>query len=491
MNKPISVDLLDTASESSARKKTAIIAVFFALIVGILATVGAAASYRASAKGTNVFAEVIDLPGISDIRRFAWGGNSSLPNAKITGDQINILLLGVGGTGHDGPQLTDTMILASYDRKQNRMAMLSIPRDLAYPLGNGKFEKINSLNAWYESSNPGQGAQKTADAISELLNTHVDHVIRVDFDGFAKFIGALGGINLTVEKSFTDTSYPIGENSGWRTVSFEKGPTTMDGQRALEFVRSRHGNNGEGSDFARSRRQQLVLQAVKDKLFSLGTLANPKKISDLINILSGHIQTDLSSWDMISYAPLAASIDRNNLTMRVLTDAADGELVPANVGGAYMLFPRKPDWSEIRYIANNPFVTKEDERKQLAPQSPIVLEIKNGTTYEGYAFQVSQKLKKQGYQVSSISNAAHKGYERTMLFDLTNGKKTSELVGLKKILDADVTSAEPTNTNGRRVVYGPNMTAETIDSSTTDILVVLGESSLGLINPYYEPPQSP
>ncbi|MFA6099963.1 MAG: LCP family protein [Patescibacteria group bacterium] len=467
------------------------IAVFFALIVGLLATVGAAASYRAATRGTNVLAEVIELPGIADIRRFATGGLTGSSGAKLTGDQINFLFLGVGGTGHDGPQLTDTIILASFDPKQNRLAMLSIPRDLAYPLGNGRFEKINSLNAWMESSNPGQGAEKTASAIGELLNVHIDHVVRVDFNGFAKFIDALGGVDVTIEKSFTDNSYPVDETEGWRTVSFQQGPAHMDGAHALEFVRSRHGNNGEGSDFARSRRQQLVIQAVREKLFSLGTLANPKKIGDLLNILSGHIQTDLSSWDMIAFAPEISQIDRDKISMRVLTDSADGELAPANVNGAYMLFPRKPDWSEIRNIANNPFLSKEEAERQLMSQGQASLEIKNGTTYEGYASQVSQKLKKLGYRVSDVSNAAHRGYERTVLYDLSGGQKTNEIVKLKKILDADISSATPTNLKGQRVIYGQFMTAETIDSTSTDILVVLGDSSLGLINPNYDSTQTP
>lgn len=492
MKDPVTVDLLQASSERTARKKTAIIAVFFALLVGVLATIGAAASYRAATKGTSVFAEVIDLPGISEIRQFVSKDSDPLSGSDQKQEgQINFLLLGVGGKGHDGPQLSDTIILGSYDKEQNRVSMMSIPRDLAYPLGNGRFEKINSLNAWMEKSYPGQGAKRTATAIGELLNIKIDHVIRIDFDGFGKFIDALGGLEIDVQKSFTDNSYPRGEDEGWKTVSFQKGPTTMNGDRALEFVRSRHGNNGEGSDFARSRRQQQVIQAVREKLFSLGTLSNPKKISELITILSGNIQTDLSSWDMIAYAPLVSQVDKDKITMRVLTDAPDGELVPANVGGAYMLFPRKPDWSEIRYLANNPFSTKEDEEKTLKPETSISLEIKNGTTYEGYAFQVSQKLKKIGYTVPTIGNADHKGYERTMLYDLTDGKKSAELVRLKKMLDADISMSAPLMKDNKRVVYGQYMATETINSTSTDFLVVLGESSLGLINPSYESPTNP
>ena len=491
LNKPVSiqVDLLQTPADKAAQKKTAFVAVFFACLVGLLATIGAYASYRASSHGTSILHEMGNLPVISEFKRFATGQDGGLGGAaspKTPDDRINILFLGVGGEGHDGPELTDTIILTSYDTKNKKLAMLSIPRDLAFPLGNSQFTKINSLNAIHEKNEPGQGSLRTAQDISALLNIRIDHVVRVDFKGFEDFIDALGGVDINVEKTFTDSSYPVDGTIEYRTISFTKGQTHMDGKTALEFVRSRHGNNGEGSDFARSHRQQLVIHAVRDKLLSLGTLTNPKKLSNLFNVVSGHIQTDLSAWDMVSLTPYATQLYANSITMRVLTDARDGELVPANVNGAYMLFPKKPDWSEIRAIAANPFVSKEDEIKQLQPQTAVNIEIKNGTNYEGYAFQVSQKLKSLNYTVPNISNAAHRGYERTIIYDLTYGKKAEELVRLKKILDADISTITPQTTpgSGDRIIYTEDLAKETVKSTSTDFLIILGESSLGLIQPY-------
>ena len=484
----LNVDFLDPSAEKNARRKTAIIAIFFALFVGLLATIGAAASYRAASRGTNVLDEVGQLPGIAEIRRLATGGQdettASSP-AKTPDGRINFLFLGVGGQGHDGPQLTDTMILGSFDTKQNRFAMLSIPRDLAYPLGNNRFEKINNLNAYYEVDHPGQGAKLTAEAVGQLLNVRIDHVVRVDFKGFNEFIDSLGGVDVTVEKSFTDNSYPT-ENDGYQSISFQTGPQHMNGERALEYTRSRHGNNGEGSDFARSRRQQLVIQAVKDKMLSIGTLSSPKKLNDLYSILAGHVQTDLSVWDMVSLMPVAASLDRNKITNRVLTDAPDGELVAANVNGAYMLFPRKPDWSEIRNIAANPFVTKEEEQQALKPVNVTSLEILNGTTHEGFASQVSQKLKQLGYTIGSVGNATHLGYDRTMIYDIGAGGKPEDLVRLKKMLDADVSVTSPHAISGSkdRMIITEDLAQETIKSTSTQFLIILGDSSLGLFHSY-------
>ncbi len=485
-----SVNLLRTNHETMAQRKMLLVAIFFALLVGLFATLGAAASYRAAASGNSVFFELGQLPGLSDIRRF--GFSNPEPESSIlestTEDRINLLLLGVGGEGHDGSQLTDTMILVSLDVKEPKVSLLSIPRDLSYPSGDHTFQKINHLNAFFELDHPGEGAKYTADAVSDLLRVPIQFVVRIDFNGFAKFIDALDGVPVEIENSFTDESYPA-ENRQYRTIKFQAGPEHLNGERALEFVRSRHGNHGEGSDFARSRRQQIVLQAVRDKLLSMGTLGNPKKIAQLLNILSGHVQTNLSAWDIVSLAPMAAKLDSSRISMRVLTDGPDGELTPATIEGEYMLFPQKPDWSEIRRIAANPFVTKEQELEARRPATAVVLEIKNGTNYEGYAFQVSQKMKSYGYSVPSIENATHRGYTHTILYDLTNGSKPEEVVRLKTFLDADIGIADPSSITetGERVIYTEDLAQEIIHSSSTDFLVILGESSLGLIQPYYEP----
>ncbi|MBD3281446.1 hypothetical protein GF391_01745 [Candidatus Uhrbacteria bacterium] len=492
MSKDLSVDFLETSTDRGAKKKTMIIAVFFACFVGILATLGAAASYRAATHGTSIFSEFGRLPGIAEIKEFASGDGTADANAlaKTPDDRVNILFLGVGGEGHDGGTLTDTIILASIDTKEKKFAMLSIPRDLAYPIGNSKFRKINTVHALYEMNHPGEGAVKTAEAMSKLLAVRIDHVVRVDFQGFSKFIDALGGIDIEIERSFVDNSYPA-PNHKYQTVSFQKGPAHLDGDDALKYVRSRHGTNGEGSDFARSRRQQIVIHAIRDKLLSMGTLANPKKLSELYGVVSDHIASDLSAWDMIALAPMAKDFNPDSITMRVLTDAPDGELVPANVNGAYMLFPRKPDWSEIRTIAANPFITKEQEKAQLQPKTDVVLEIKNGTNYEGYAFRVSQKMKSLGYKVPDIGNAEHRGYERSIIYDLTGGQMPEELVRLKKIIDADISSAEPHEIpdSNERTITTEDMATETLSSPKTQFLIILGESSLGLIQPYATPSQ--
>lgn len=482
----LKVDFLNGETERRAQRTTAWMAVVFAVVVGLFAAVGAAASYRAVTYGTTVLEEVGNLPVIADIRRLAWGASGIGTNTPD--DRLSILVLGIGGQGHAGSQLTDTILLATADLTEKRIGVVSVPRDLAYPLGSGRFMKINAVNAYAEQAHPGQGAEETAKAFAELFAVRIDHVLRVDFQGFITFIDALDGIDVNVERSFSDPEYPTDDDK-WQTVRFEEGPQHMSGDRALMYVRSRHGTNGEGSDFARSRRQQLVMLAIRDKLLSLGTLTNPQRLLKLYQSVANNIQTDLSPWDMMKLAPLAQNLSKDKVTLNVLTDAADGELTPANVEGSFMLFPRKQDWSQIRDIMQNPFQTKEDRQAEDRPQTDVRLEIRNGTNATGFASDIAGRLEKVGYQVDAVGNASFRGYERTVIFDLTGGKKATELARLKQLLNANVSATLPSwvraasngdATTSERIVLGEGLTPERIAATGTDFLIVLGESTRGI-----------
>ncbi len=492
--------------ERRGHRQTLVIATVFVVVLAGIAALGASASYRAVRSGSNVFFEITRLPVITDIRRLVSGDTNN--DVLVTPDhRINFLLLGIGGDGHDGGQLSDTLIIASFDTERQRVGLLSIPRDLAYPLSNGAFEKINALNAKMEDLHPGEGARYAADAIGKLLDTRIDHVIRIDFKGFSKFVDAIGGVDVAVEHSFTDYQYPTADEK-WQTVSFKKGVEHMSGSRALIFARSRHGNNNEGSDFARSRRQQLVMMAVREKLLSLGTLSNPKKIADVYASISNHVQSDLTPWDAIKLASLASGLSRDRITMKGLSDAPDGGLVDSGVNGNYILYPRVRDWSEVRELvkvalsAPAPVATSTTRlatststrltaRTPVTPTPPLEsakIEVKNGTTRTGFASQISAMLEKSGFEIMSFGNAVRRGNDRTTIIDLTNGAKPEALARLQKTLKADISKTipawiQPDTATNTRAVYVDGLAKERIFYQATDFLVILGEGSFGLLNP--------
>ena len=283
------------------------------------------------------------------LRSFITGKSEGLSGTDR--NRINILILGMGGPGHDGPYLTDTIIVASIQPSTNHVAMLSIPRDMAAPIPGYGWYKINHANAFGEDEKPGHGGELAAAVVEKTLDEPMDYYIRVDFTAFEKLIDEVGGIDIAVERSFVDQSFPAGPNT-YRTVSFKKGAQHMDGKTALLFARSRHGNNGEGSDFARARRQQKVLVALKDQLLSLGTITNPARVKRILETLNEHVTSNISLTEILQFISLAQSVDATIIKQHVLTNAEDDLLQNATVNGAFLLQPRNGDYGAIHTLVN-------------------------------------------------------------------------------------------------------------------------------------------
>lgn len=364
-------------------------------------------------------------------------------------DRVNVLLLGMGGEGHDGAYLTDTMMLASFQPSTKQISLISIPRDLVAPVSN--WQKVNSINAYAEKDNPGGGGEVTAKAFAELLQTPIDYYIRVDFDGFSNIINELGGIEVNVENVLDDYSYPIfGQEdnpnyySRYEHLRIEKGLQTMDGSLALKYARSRHALGSEGSDFARARRQQLILEAVKNKLLSSKTLLNPVMITKLVNELSKSISTNLGTWEVLRFWEMFKNVDRSQIINKVLSDAPDGLLISgAGENGAYILTPRSGNFSEVRNLVKNIFTTSPAE-SVMTPAKKIVkitdaaqVVILNGTWISGLAGKTAVILEQSGFIISKIGNAPERNYTQTTVYSLaTSTVKGKSLKTLETLVGA-------------------------------------------------------
>jgi LCP family protein required for cell wall assembly len=290
---------------------------------------------------------------------------------KSTAGRTNILLVGIDRRQYEkyGQDCfrSDTMVVASVDLKAKNkdVVMISIPRDLWVTLpswgeGQKKFgptgAKINAAYAWgdcYDYPNGG-GLGLLRDELQSILDLPIHYAVRVDFYGFKQLVDAVGGVSINVENGFTDCEYPIEgqENnpnlsSRYQCVVFKKGYQYMDSDKALQFVRSRYGNNGEGSDLARARRQQKVMLSVRDKALSLQTLADPGKLSDLIKSLGQTFQTlDVDFSQIGQFYKLVQLLDPSIVQNIVLTNDPTDEagllIVPPaeQYDGAFVFIPR-------------------------------------------------------------------------------------------------------------------------------------------------------
>ncbi len=312
--------------EQHAIRKRVIAAlfIFFLLIVGIFVV-----------KGGQYFPALFQLVFEKNI------------NLKTTEKRVNILLLGIGGGTHDGPSLTDTMIFASIDPNSKKVTLVSIPRDFWMP---ELKQKINFAYADGEVKAKGGGIIESRAAVEKLLGQEIDYVLRMDFDGFVKAIDMVGGLDITVDNILDDYKYPVtGKESDacglteekiaslsaelatgsateekafpcrYEHLRFDKGKQKMNGTNALKFVRSRHAEGGEGSDFARSKRQEKVINAFKDKIFSVNTFLNPVKLISLADVFQDSIDTNIKNDEYDDFVKLAQKI-RGATTKSVILD---------------------------------------------------------------------------------------------------------------------------------------------------------------------------
>lgn len=320
-------------------------------------------------------------------------------------NRVNVLLLGIGGSGHDGPDLTDTIILASIDKDAKDVALVSIPRDLWAPSIEAK---INHAYALGEGKN-GEGLGLAKETVSFLFGMPIHYAFRIDFNGFTKAVDLLDGIDVTVENSFVDPKYPISgreddlcgftieteDRDGiqiqvvkdatgsatptteitddnnpfacrYETLTFTKGDTHMDGKTALKFVRSRHGTNGEGSDFSRSARQQKAILAFRQKVLSQETLLDPKSLVDLAKTFGDSIDTDIIDEDVALFVKLGTKIEPTIIRRIVLSSDEENSVLkfglPQDYMGQSVVVP-KGSWTELaEYIQGEIF--KLEERQQ-------------------------------------------------------------------------------------------------------------------------------
>lgn len=384
------------------------------------------------------------IPILGQIKQLAESSDAPLKGEDR--GRINILLLGMGGKNHDGAYLTDTIIVVSLDVQTNKVAMLSIPRDMVVPVAGMGWPKINHVNSYAEAKEPGSGGRVTAEVVSQLLDAPIDYYVSLDFDGFVKIIDELGGVNVYVDNTFDDYHYPIlGEednpsyNARFEHLHFDKGWQEMDGSLALKYARSRYAGGVEGNDFARAARQQKVIEAVKEKMLSKSTLLNPRLVASLFNDAQEHISTDLKIWEMVSLWDKYKDIKSDNIINKVLSNRPSGLLADAiSADGAYTLVPRAGDFSEIKYLFNNMFYEIPDNDKQKVSEESTNLQVLNGTFVPGLAGKTATDLEKYGFKISQIANCSHQDFQSSVIYDLTYGEKKNSLEILKAKTNANV-----------------------------------------------------
>jgi len=300
------------------------------------------------------FSKIITISNIAWEKIFGSKFPSSEYTPEEDPDRINALILGIRGEGDfNGGLLTDTMMMVSFKKSTGQVALISIPRDLYLQMpGEVKYEKINAAYALgLERYNNGLDyAKKT---VAYVTGQHIEYALVVNFDAFEDIIELLGGVTIYLDKPFIEDKQWLCDTSGENCQPFvvDAGQQTLDGERALLYVRSRFSSN----DFDRARRQQQVILALKDKLLSLGILADPLKISGILDVVSKNIKTDVMPWEIPQLIDLAKSAKTEKIITKVFENSEQGLLYQTQINGIYVLLPTEGNFSKIREACKNVF----------------------------------------------------------------------------------------------------------------------------------------
>jgi polyisoprenyl-teichoic acid--peptidoglycan teichoic acid transferase len=345
---------------------------------------------------------------------------------KGEGDgRVNVLLLGRGGGTHEGPDLTDTLMLASIDPVNHTATLISIPRDLWVDIPNQGAMKINA--AWETGEfkylgkiAPGStntdaiaaGFTQADQTVESVLGVTIDYNAIVDFQAFRQAVDTVGGVTVNVPTDLVDPTMEW--QNHYNPVLAKAGVDNFAGWQALNYVRSRETT----SDFARAQRQRSVLVALKEKMESLGVLSNPLKISGLMSAFGDNVNTDLSLSDAGRLYGIMKDVGSDKITSVGLADKPNNYITTGAMNGQSIDLPTA---GLFNYNAIQQFVRTQLPDGYLTKEHAKVL-VLNGTPTPGLASTLSDQLKSYGYNVVGAANAPTTGWTQTTLIDLTHSK---------------------------------------------------------------------
>lgn len=390
--------------------------------------------------------------------------------ARLRGEgdgRVNILLLGRAGDGYDGPDLTDTIMVASISPAQKEAALLSVPRDF-YIKYSGSYTKINAVYSLGRDRELAQLPSRDADrnqkaeqaglkaaenSVSSLLGIPIHYRVMVDFAAFREAIDTVGGLEMNVPPELAVKEQMRIDGRPYY-LNVAAGQQKFDGFRALAFARSRY--TSPRGDFDRAERQRLLLVALKGKVLSAGTYGNPFKISQLIDAFGKHVQSNLSTDEVLRIYDIAKQTDSNNIASVGLADGSGGLVTTAFMNGQSVVIPRAGlgNYKELQS-----FVRNRLKDGFLASENASIA-ILNGTDTSGLASRTADDLKSYGYNVSRIGDAPSKGYGQTLIIDLRAGAKKYTRHYLENRFSVNASSSLPPG----------------IDAAGADFVIILGQN---------------
>ena len=356
----------------------------------------------------------------------------------VAKDKATVMIMGVDERADDVGR-SDTLMIATLDPDKNQAALLSVPRDTRVKIKGHGFDKINAAYAY-------GGRKLTQETIESLLNTHIDHYIKINVHGFTKIIDALGGIDIDVEKRMYYED-PWDDNGGL-VIDLQPGLQHLNGKTAIQYVRYR---DGEG-DIGRINRQQKFMKAFLAQAISPSILP---KLPDILSNISSAIQTNMPLSEMIALVSNLPTIQQNGLSSSMVPGqpayiedisywipdiAKTRNLIAQNMGITLNETAQKDTESTIKaYEKSLPkglkmgdittetpsneekSSTQEDntapakEKVEPIKNEDITVLVINSSGINGAGAEVADILKRKGFKISSVETGNTSSREHTTI----------------------------------------------------------------------------
>lgn len=392
-------------------------------------------------------------------RLFGGSAFSIFTTSQLQGEnvgRVNILLAGdsADDPGHQGADLTDSIMLLSIDTKNNQAFMLSVPRDLYVSIPGNGYAKINAANVigngenFKQSGLPYGGMGLLEKIIEQKLNININYYALINYNAFRQAVNSVGGIDVTINNPDGRLYDP---NRDWVTkgplVDLRNGRHHLNGEQALDLARARGDPSPYGysigfkqSDFERTANQRMMLLALKNKAVSAAVITNPIKLGQLFDAIGKNVKTDFSLSGIHRLYDLTKGINTNTIKSISLNNvngdnllqsytASDGELALIPAAGLN-------NYSQIqaymhRLTSNDPII-KEDA-------SVVLL---NATDSYGIAAKQQLLLKARNVNVAAVGDA-QTTQSVTLIIDNSNGRKPATKQLLQKLYGTNQTTLNP------------------------------------------------
>jgi LCP family protein required for cell wall assembly len=364
---------------------------------------------------------------------------SNQPLKQDSNGRSNFLILGTSedDPGHEGGNLTDSILIVSIDQTNKDTYMFSVPRDLYVNYGvgcyAGYYGKINAyfgcINTDTAPADEQDRLEKTQKFIGDIFGIDIQYGVHINHAVIKQAVDAVGGVDVDIKGS-DGASGVLDRNFDWRCkytcflVKYDNGVHHLDGEHALYLAQAR-GDVAPtyglaNSNFDREVNQQKILIALKDKATSAGILTNLSAVTKLINALGDNLRTNIQTNEIRTLAQVAGEIKTSSIhTISLLGDYP--VVTTDNINGASVVVPSAGtfDYSEIVKLISKSLTSDPVEREA----APVV--VLNGTDQAGVAQTEADKLTSKGFNISLVDNAPDTNYTKTEIYQIGTGNSAT------------------------------------------------------------------